>query len=113
MILKIGKVEIDVKRGSIVDLDVDAIVNAANSHMWMGGGVAGAIKRFGGSKIEEEALKQAPVPIGKAIATTAGKLKTKHVIHAPTMTNPGLTSSSNVYQASNKRCSKMCRCIRS
>jgi len=54
----------------------------------MGGGVAGAILRAGGREIQHEALKQAPVPVGKAIATTAGELKARHVIHAPTMERP-------------------------
>ena len=76
--------------GDITKLNVDAIVNAANSQLWMGGGVAGAIKRAGGEEIEREALKQAPVPVGKAVATTAGRLKSKWVIHAPTMERPAM-----------------------
>lgn len=56
----------------------------------MGGGAAGAIKRVGGKEIETEALKHAPVPVGKAIATSAGKLNAKYVIHAPTMENPSM-----------------------
>lgn len=78
-------VEIEVLHGDITKLEVDAIVNAANTHLYMGGGVAGAIKRAGGKEIEEEAVKQGPIKIGSAVATSAGRLKAKFVIHAPTM----------------------------
>ncbi|MEM2739992.1 MAG: macro domain-containing protein [Candidatus Bathyarchaeia archaeon] len=81
-------VKISLKMGSIVDEDVDAIVNPANSLMIMGGGVAGAIKRFGGEEVEREALRYAPVPIGEAVATSAGRLRARYVIHAPTMEKP-------------------------
>ena len=83
-------VRIRVAEGDITELDVDAIVNPANSLMIMGGGVAGAIKRKGGIEIEEEARRYAPVPVGEAVATTAGKLKAKYVIHAPTMERPAM-----------------------
>ncbi len=83
-------VKIRVVRGDITKLEVEAIVNPANSMLVMGGGVAGAIKRAGGKEIEDEAVKRAPVPVGKAIATTAGKLKAKYVIHAPTMKRPAM-----------------------
>ena len=78
-------VNIRVVQGDITDVDADAIVNAANNHLWMGAGVAGAIKRKGGKEIEDEAMKQAPIPIGEAVVTSAGKLKTKYVIHAAVM----------------------------
>ncbi|NPA96284.1 MAG: macro domain-containing protein [Crenarchaeota archaeon] len=93
-------VAIDVVISDITRLSVDAIVNPANSLMIMGGGVAGAIKRAGGAEIEEEARKYAPVPVGKAIATGAGKLKAKYVIHAPTMERPAQRIGvNNVYAA--------------
>ncbi|MBS7287232.1 MAG: macro domain-containing protein [Candidatus Freyarchaeota archaeon] len=86
--------------GDITKLEVDAIVNAANSHLWMGGGVAGAIKRAGGIEIEEDARRKAPknergepfVPVGQAVASTAGRLKAKYVIHAPTMEEPAIST---------------------
>lgn len=78
-------VEIEALHADITKLEVDAIVNAANTHLIMGGGVAGAIKRAGGKEIEEEAMKKGPIKIGFAVATSAGKLKAKYVIHAPTM----------------------------
>jgi len=80
--------EIIIRKGDITEEKVDAIVNPANSQGTMGGGVAGAIKKAGGSEIEREAIEQAPIKIGKAIATTAGKLPAKFVIHAPTMEMP-------------------------
>ncbi len=81
-------VEVIVKLGDITEEVVDAIVNPANSFMIMGGGVAGAIKRKGGSSIEQEAMAKAPVEVGNAIVTGAGRLKARYVIHAPTMRYP-------------------------
>ncbi|MEM0330882.1 MAG: macro domain-containing protein [Archaeoglobaceae archaeon] len=78
-------IQIEALHEDITKLEVDAIVNAANTHLYMGGGVAGAIKRAGGKEIEEEAVKQGPIKIGTAIATSAGRLKAKFVIHSPTM----------------------------
>ncbi len=83
-------VRIVVLTGDITKQEVDAIVNPANSMLVMGGGVAGAIKRVGGKEIEEEAVKHAPVPVGEAVATGAGRLKAKYVIHAPTMERPAM-----------------------
>jgi O-acetyl-ADP-ribose deacetylase (regulator of RNase III) len=73
------------QQGDITEAEVDAVVNAANNHLWMGAGVAGAIKRKGGEKIETEAVKKGPIPIGEAVITGAGRLKAKHVIHAAVM----------------------------
>jgi len=81
-------VRIVVLTGDITKQEVDAIVNPANSMLVMGGGVAGAIKRVGGKEIEDESVKHAPVPVGEAVATGAGRLKAKYVIHAPTMERP-------------------------
>ncbi len=76
---------ISLYEGDITEIQVDAIVNAANNQLWMGGGVAGAIKRKGGWEIEDEAVNKGPIPIGEAIVTSAGKLKAKYVIHAAGM----------------------------
>ena len=84
---------ITVMTGDITKLEVDAIVNPANSQLIMGGGVAGAILRAGGDQIQKQALRKAPVQIGRAVATTGGKLKAKYVIHAPTMTRPAMPAS--------------------
>jgi len=78
-------VKIKVVQGDVTDLEVDAIVNAANDHLWMDAGVAGAIKRKGGKEIEDEAMKKGPIPIGEAVVTSAGGLKAKYVIHAAVM----------------------------
>ncbi len=72
-------------KGDIALEDSDAIVNAANNVLWMGSGVAGAIKKEGGQEIEEEAVSKGPIDIGEAIITGSGKLKSKYVIHAAVM----------------------------
>ena len=82
--------KIKVLKGDLTELEVDAIVNPANSLGYMGGGVAGAIKRKGGREIEEEAVKKSPIEVGSAVATTSGKLKCRYVIHAPTMERPAM-----------------------
>jgi O-acetyl-ADP-ribose deacetylase (regulator of RNase III) len=79
---------IRIVKGDLTEIETDAVVNPANSFGYMGGGVALAIKRAGGEGIEGEAVNKAPIPIGKAVATTAGRLKARFVIHAPTMKNP-------------------------
>lgn len=81
----VNNIEVEIKKGDITEECVDAIVNAANNRLWMGGGVAGAIKRKGGSEIENEAVTKGPVKTGEAVLTTAGKLKAKYVIHAAVM----------------------------
>jgi O-acetyl-ADP-ribose deacetylase len=78
-------VRLEVIEGDITELAVDAIANAANDRLWMGAGVAGAIKRAGGEEIEREAVAQGPIPVGEAVATTGGRLKAEHVIHGAVM----------------------------
>ena len=68
--------------GDITDLDTDVIVNAANAQLILGGGVAGAIRRKGGQKIQEECNEIGGTFVGGAVITTGGNLKTKHIIHA-------------------------------
>jgi O-acetyl-ADP-ribose deacetylase (regulator of RNase III) len=80
--------KIEVKKASITNAEVNAIVNPANSFGYMGGGVAGVIKKVGGQVIEDEAIAQAPVQVGEAILTSAGDLICHKIIHAPTMHNP-------------------------
>lgn len=77
--------KIEVVRGDITKVNCDAVVNAANNHLWMGGGVAGALKRAGGREIETEAVSKGPVPVGEAVVTAAGRLKARYVIHAAVM----------------------------
>ena len=83
--MKVGDCEIKIIHSDITGVAVDAIVNAANNKLRMGGGVAGAIKKAGGTSIEEEAVKKGPIEIGGAVATGAGSLKARYVIHAATM----------------------------
>ena len=85
MEIMIGSAIISILQGDITAVEADAIVNAANNRLWMGGGVAGAIKRKGGKSIEDEAVRLGPIPIGEAVATTAGNLNAKYVIHAAGM----------------------------
>jgi O-acetyl-ADP-ribose deacetylase (regulator of RNase III) len=85
MRVRVGQAEIILQQGDITELEVDALVNAANNHLWMGGGVAGAIKRKGGEVIEREAVARGPISVGEAVVTSAGALKAKHVIHAAGM----------------------------
>ncbi len=79
---KVGDKLLRLVKGDITERDVDAIVNAANSHLKHGGGVAGAIVRKGGDIIQQESDKIGYVPVGSAAITTAGKLPCKAVIHA-------------------------------
>jgi len=83
--MKIKDTEILITKGDVTESIAEAIVNAANNQFYMGGGVAGAIKKKGGKIIEEEAIKQGPVEPGCAVITQAGGLKAKYVIHAATM----------------------------
>ena len=83
---------IELWNGDICDLEVDAIVNAANLSLWMSTGVGGALKRAGGDAIEFAAVRQAPVPLGGAIVTPAGNLAAKWVIHAVSLDRERRTS---------------------
>jgi len=85
-------VNIEVIQGDITEQETDAIVNAANNHLWMGSGVAGAIKRKGGDAIEKEAVRLGPIDVGEAVSTTAGNLKAGYVIHAAGMGQDLVTS---------------------
>ena len=77
--------ELEVVEGDIAALEVDAVANAANDHLWMGAGVAGALKRAGGEEIEREAVALGPVPLGSAVATGAGRLPARWVLHGAVM----------------------------
>jgi O-acetyl-ADP-ribose deacetylase (regulator of RNase III) len=94
--------ELQVVEGDITELDVDAVANAANNELWMGAGVAGAIKRAGGVEIEQEAVAQAPIALGQAVATGAGNLRAKHVVHAAVMGQDLQTSAELISQATRR-----------
>jgi O-acetyl-ADP-ribose deacetylase (regulator of RNase III) len=97
--VKKGNGEIQITKGDITEAATEAIVNAANNHLWMGAGVAGAIKRKGGIEIEQEAVSKGPVKVGEAVITGAGKLKAKYVIHAAGMGQDLLTDAQKVKDA--------------
>jgi len=80
-----NSVELEVREGDIAAVEADAVANAANDALWMGAGVAGALKRAGGDEIGREAMAQGPIPLGNAVATTAGRLPARYVIHGAVM----------------------------
>src|SRR4051812_38917306 len=82
--------QIHLAKSDITEMPVDAVVNPANSLGIMGGGVAAALSRKGGPTIQREAMSLAPIAVGAAVVTEAGQLWAKHVIHAPTMEEPGM-----------------------
>lgn len=78
--------QIEIVQGDITEQpDIDAIVNAANTDLALGSGVAGAIRQRGGDEIDREAQSKAPIKLGEAVATSAGRLPNKYVIHAAAM----------------------------
>ena len=81
MQVKINKATLEIVEGDITQQDTEAIVNAANEQLRVGGGVDGAINRAGGPKIQEEARKIGYCPTGQAVITTGGNLKARYVIH--------------------------------
>jgi O-acetyl-ADP-ribose deacetylase (regulator of RNase III) len=81
MQVKIGPSVLELVEGDITQQDIEAVVNAANEHLRVGGGVDGAINRAGGAKIQEEARKIGHCPTGQAVITTGGNLKARYVIH--------------------------------
>jgi O-acetyl-ADP-ribose deacetylase (regulator of RNase III) len=79
-------------QGDLTEMDVDAIVNAANNDLQLGGGVAGAIRRKGGDSIQRECDAIGSIPVGGAAITGGGKLRARHVIHAASMQLGGATT---------------------
>ena len=82
--------------GDLVEQHVDAIVNAANSDLALGGGVAGAIRRRGGPAIQRECDARGPIDVGEAAITGAGDLSARHVIHAASMAPGGRTTADSL-----------------
>jgi O-acetyl-ADP-ribose deacetylase (regulator of RNase III) len=95
--------QLEVVEGDITGLAVDAIANAANDHLWMGAGVAGAIKRVGGEEIEREAVAKGPVSVGSAVATGAGRLGACYVIHGAVM-GQDLRTSADLVERTTRSC---------
>ncbi len=79
-------------QGDLTEMDVDAVVNAANNDLQLGGGVAGAIRRKGGEAIQRECNEIGTIPVGGAAITSGGKLRARHVIHAASMQLGGSTT---------------------
>jgi O-acetyl-ADP-ribose deacetylase len=82
--------------GDITEFEVDAIVNAANNELILGGGVAGAIRTKGGPRIQEECDRIGSIRLGEAAVTTAGNLKAHYVIHAASMEMGEETTANNL-----------------
>ncbi|MDO8624474.1 MAG: macro domain-containing protein [Candidatus Diapherotrites archaeon] len=80
-------------KGDLAKTAADALVNAAAGTLQMSGGVAAALRKQGGKDVEEEALELAPIEVGQVIATTAGKLNAKFVLHAAVIAKPGAQAS--------------------
>jgi O-acetyl-ADP-ribose deacetylase (regulator of RNase III) len=101
--VKLGKSireRIVIQQGDITDMDVDAIVNAANNDLLLGAGVAGAIARKGGESIQKACNEVGSIPVGFAAITGAGDLKTRYVIHAASMGLGGVRTTAKSLQTS-------------
>jgi O-acetyl-ADP-ribose deacetylase (regulator of RNase III) len=90
---------VEVLETDITTLEVDAIANAANTMLQHGGGVAGAISRAGGPEVQERSDRRAPIGLGEAVETTAGRMPARWVIHAATMELGGPTSADVIRRA--------------
>ncbi len=95
--------EIELVEGDIAALEVDAVANAANNALWMGAGVAGALKRAGGAEIEREAVALGPIEVGDAVATGAGRLPARWVIHGAVM-GQDLRTDAELVARTTRRC---------
>jgi O-acetyl-ADP-ribose deacetylase len=93
------RARIGLRQGDLTDADVDAIVNAANNDLMLGGGVAGAIRVKGGPSIQQECDRIGPIALGEAAITGAGRLRARHVIHAASMRLGESTSEANLRAA--------------
>lgn len=86
------KEKVSLQQGDITDANVEAVVNAANTHLQLGAGVAGAIRRKGGPTIQQECDAIGPISLGEAATTRGGQLKARYVMHAASMHLGGLTT---------------------
>jgi len=90
--MQLWHAKVTIRQGDLTAVKVDAIVNAANNDLILGGGVAGAIRTKGGPSIQEECRRIGPIRIGEAAITGGGKLPARHVIHAASMELGGSTA---------------------
>jgi len=93
------RAKIRLRQGDLTNADVDAIVNAANNDLILGGGVAGAIRVKGGPEIQRKCDRIGPIALGEAAITGAGRLRARHVIHAASMRLGESTSETNLRAA--------------
>src|ERR1700694_224852 len=97
-----GGLTIEILQGDLTRQDVDAIVNAANNDLELGGGVAGAIARAGGPQIQAECRKIGPIEVGDAAITGGGTLKARFVIHAASMRLGGRTGADGLRRSTRR-----------
>jgi O-acetyl-ADP-ribose deacetylase (regulator of RNase III) len=95
--------QLEVREGDIAAVEADAVANSANDRLWMGAGVAGALKRAGGVEIEQEAIALGPIPLGTAVATGAGRLPARWVIHGAVM-RQDLRTSAELVRETTRSC---------
>jgi O-acetyl-ADP-ribose deacetylase len=95
-----------IQQGDLTEQDTDAIVNAANNDLILGGGVAGVIRRKGGVEIQRECDEIGSIPVGYAAITAGGKLKARFVIHAASMQLGGKTTADSL-RSSTAHCLKI------
>ncbi|MEI7542273.1 MAG: macro domain-containing protein [bacterium] len=93
---KLKNIVIEIFHGDITKAAADILVNAANNSLYMGSGVAGALKMAGGQEIEKEAIAKGPIQVGWAVETTAGTLNARYVIHAAVMGTDLKTNVKNI-----------------
>lgn len=91
---------IQIQQGDLTEMDVDAIVNAANNDLILGAGVAGAIHRKGGEQIQRECNEIGSIPVGYAAVTGGGRLKARYVIHAASMGLGGVRTTAKTLRTS-------------
>jgi O-acetyl-ADP-ribose deacetylase len=96
-----------IQQGDITEMDVDAIVNAANNDLKLGAGVAGAIHRKGGDAIQEECDAIGSIPVGYAAMTGGGNLKARHVLHAASMGLGGIRTTAKSLKTSTGHCLRL------
>jgi O-acetyl-ADP-ribose deacetylase len=98
--MKVLSERIVIQQGDITEMDVDAIVNAANNDLMLRAGVSGAIRRKGGEVIQDECNEIGSIPVGYAAITGGGNLKARHVIHAASMGLGGISTTAKSLRTS-------------
>ena len=99
---RVGNLSVEILPGDLTAQDIDAVVNAANNDLQLGGGVAGAIARAGGPQIQLECDRIGPIAVGDAAITGGGNLKARHVIHAASMQLGSRTTAENLRRSTRR-----------